>query len=281
MKIKVKTIFVFFICICNFVVFGEVKYRVSGKVVCDGNGIANLEIEAHNVTDWNLGPGKIVITDNNGDFYFYVPNGTYELFIIDQKGYVSREKRIFITVKNKNIRNVIFFMEKGCIVSGVARFVDGTPIIGSVDVSNRRGSWTSYIDRTTGKYTITGIYGLDDSKIYFFVEEVKPVSMPITLQEGEQKEVNLILPKNISIKGKIIDTHSKEILFDCLIAITDKKSQFSTVQNELGFFYFYNLSPGKYYVFSMAKGYKYSEKELYLEENETKDIIIELEKENE
>lgn len=265
--------------------FATIKYRVSGKVVYKGDGIENIKLDVYNVTNWEIEPDKDVITDKNGDFYFYISSGIYEIVIQSQKGFVSVKRKIIITVKNKNVKNVIFIMEKSCTISGFVGFEDGTPLKRTgIDISNKRGVWNSHVNSKTGKYSISGILGLDNTEISILPDGVLPPEpkKTISLTEGEQKEVNFIMPKRLSIKGKIIDKSTKEIIIvDSGISIGGPHYIFMTRQDESGYFYFYNLKPGKHiigFIEVIGDDLKENVIEFYLKENETKEITLEMEK---
>lgn len=271
--------FVFLIASCCLSVFAQVDYRVSGRVVYDGIGVPNIAIYTRSVTDRKWYSSREIVTDKSGDFFFSAPNGTYKLRVRSQKGYVSLEKKVIVTVADRNISNVVFFMEKSCTIFGVARFEDGAPIVGRVMVSNDRGSWRDRIDKSTGKYAVTGILGLEDTEIFFMVEEVLPVRKTINLQAGCNAEENLIVPKHISIKGKVVEKATGDIAQDCGIVIVGSHCQFTSVLNDDGVFYFYNLEPGTYRVACVANdAYVPTYEEVHLNESERKDIIFELEK---
>lgn len=273
----------------NFIFWGSVYYKISGKVVYDGKGIDGIIIYCFNGNNRS----KEVKTDSEGNFFFYVKNGKCSLSLRSQKGFVVQDEERDFIIENKNISNIIFFLEKECKISGVVKFDDNTPIKGHISVFNDRGSWTGKI-KNDGKYVISGIKASDDTTLFFEPDGVKHTRIDNLVLENEGselKDINLIIPKRLSIYGKVIDKISKEPIESFMIVIkpVEEEDQFYTDENgdNPGEFLFYNLKSGSYYLGCVPSVvekqgedifYKPQEMKIYLKENEIKEIIFELDR---
>ena len=112
-KLYFVLLFLFF-CIYDH---SEIQYKISGKVIYNGKGVSNIVIECENR---NIKFSSSTKTDKDGIFFMYVPNGDYILEIIDMEDsiYISSDIYKNIAVSNKNVTNVIFFLERVCKISG-------------------------------------------------------------------------------------------------------------------------------------------------------------------
>ena len=107
---------------------------------------------------------------------YIIQNGLYILRISDKggKGFISKELFKSITVDNKNIYNVIIFLEKECKVSGQIKFEDGTPIKNAmIEVRNDRSLSFSKTDQN-GIFIASGLRESDDTMVKAIIPGFHP-----------------------------------------------------------------------------------------------------------
>lgn len=278
---KIIVLIVFFIILISNQLFPDILYKISGKTVYNGTGIKDIGIECSGVNHRSYNKIK---TNQNGDFYVYVQNGKYCLNISKDKGkgYVSSELAKFITVDRKNVTNVIFFLEKECKISGTVKFEDNTPIKdASIQVVNKR-SFSMADSDSYGNYIVHGLRASDNTIVKAIIPGVElKIIENLVLSEGSVlKNINFVIPKNLSVSGKVIDKDSQEIIKDPLLIITDGKNRIPVGIKENGEFYIYNLEKKQYVIIIDHPDYGINTKSINFK-GETKNIKIEIEKESE
>lgn len=301
-KIKLRI----FLSISIFIVFfclnlsGDTFFKISGKVVHNGSGVEGIKLRIYKldsgndtITDYAL--SKSSVSDRNGNFYFYVKSGIYKITYgrRAKKGYVANSYNKTIQVKEKNISNIIFFLSKECKISGTVKFEDNTPIKrGSVQYRNNEGLWIGRIN-SNGEYTISGIKEGENGYLNFTPDGFpqKDIYDVVLNKEGtELKNMNLVLPKKKSISGKVIDKTDGNIIQEFAIVLynvsNEEQIRFDSHYNS-GEFVFYNLEKGKYMLFCDAVAiisdegdilFKPKDVEINLQDGETKEIVVELER---
>jgi len=111
-----KILFVLFIVFLLLNVHGEIKYKVSGKVLQNGKSVSNFNIRIRG-KESNI--RQTVIPDKNGYYFFYLPSGKYKIEC-DHVLMPRTKDEMFIkivgpdeiTVQNKNISRVSFNIYK-------------------------------------------------------------------------------------------------------------------------------------------------------------------------
>jgi hypothetical protein len=115
-KLK-KILFLTFFLVLYLNTFGEIKYKVSGKVLREGAGVKGIDVRCFPIfesDDFNLADSKDqeCITDKNGQFAFYLKPGKYHLICginNPPPGELDTlEDYKEIVVVDKNIKNIIF-----------------------------------------------------------------------------------------------------------------------------------------------------------------------------
>ena len=248
-NIKTIILIIFFALVFPNMLFSEILFKISGRAVHNGLGIKDIEIGCSEI---NFKLYKKIITGENGIFYVYVPNGEYRLNIYEgrQLGYVSSAIDKLVTVNGKNIANVVFFLEKECKISGVVKFINNNPIEDAfMQAFNSRGISMSNSD-SNGNYLISGLRASDNSVVDAIIPGVGIQRIGnIALTEGLVLEnINFIVPKNLSILGKVIDKDTRSIISDANIMVFDGKTNFPAAQNQDGNFLVYNLENKKYQI---------------------------------
>jgi hypothetical protein len=122
--------------------------------------------------------------------------------------YVKKKKKK-ITVSNKNISDVMFFLEKECKIFGFVKFEDGTLLKRAhVTVMNEYGDFSEELN-SKGEYVVSGIIASEDTKIslksYGIYQEIEG----LVLYEGDSLEnINIIVEKKVSLIGKVVDSET-------------------------------------------------------------------------
>jgi len=277
MKIKIiEAIFVFIIL--SNQLLPEILHKISGRAVYNGIGIKDIEIICNEVNHKLI---EKVSSNQEGNFHLYVPNGKYVLNISKQNkyGYISSESAKFVTVDAKNVSNVIFFLEKKCIVSGVVTFNDGTPIKdASIQVVNNRSLSMTNTD-SQGKFSVSDLRASDNTIVKAAIPGVElQIIENLVLTEGSIIEnVNFVIPKNLSISGKVLDKDSKEIIKDPFVIITDGMNRIPVGVKENGEFFVYNLGKNKYTIMIYHPDYNFNFKEIIFS-GKTLNVEIEIKK---
>jgi len=115
-KLK-KTLFLTFLLVLYLNTFGEIKYKVSGKVLREGIGVKGVDVICFPIFEsdnYNLADSKDqkCIADKNGRFVFYLKPGKYNLICGSSNPppgeLESLEDYKEIVVVDKNIKNIIF-----------------------------------------------------------------------------------------------------------------------------------------------------------------------------
>lgn len=260
----------------------EIEYKISGNVSYNGKGINNIIIEC-------VGINKLVhkrAKTKDSIFYFFVPSGIYRLILESQNGYVDTGFEKNITVNNKNINNIIFLLEKECVVSGKVIFSDSTPVINCrIIAKNERGfSFADTNDK--GEFTINAIKSSEKTEIEAQIQGAETQKLiSVILNEGDKKYLgNFTVPKGTILKGKVIDKTTKTLLENVWVVIRDKNKKnvpIQTMTDENGIFIFYNLKAGEYllYLKKPLSKYKPIDSTTIFNPNNNQDILIELEQE--
>jgi hypothetical protein len=277
MKIKIIGAIIAFIILSNQLL-PEILHKISGRAVYNGVGIKDIEIKCNEV---NHELYKKISTNHEGNFHLYVPNGEYVLNISKQNiyGYISSEPSKFITVDGKNVSNIIFFLEKECIVSGIVTFEDSTPIKdASIQVVNNRSLSMTNSD-SKGKFSVSGLRASDNTMVKATIPGVElQIIENLVLTEGSIIEnVNFFIPKNLSISGKVLDKETKEIIKDPFMIISDGNNRILVAVNDDGGFFVYNLEKKEYTIMVYHPDYDFNLKSVVYS-GEPKNIEIELRK---
>jgi hypothetical protein len=276
--ITMLTVFFHFIIFAGFV-YGGIKYCLSGKVVYQGIGMENVRVIGYEVN--GHGDFKITKSDYDGTFYLYLPNGVYN-FSVEKKGYLSKDLFKIIRIQDKNVLNVIFFLEKECKISGMVQFNDGTPIERAcISVTNDRKDPPFEETDENGKYTVEGIGASENTQVKLIAPGIKPqIKSNIIISEGTHIEgVDFIIEKKVSISGKIIDENTQEPLTNkILVSINDGTEYFEALQNLEGEFTFFNLSPAKYFLIFFGEDYEQKVIEIMLSDSGLKNLIVKMKK---
>lgn len=268
----------------------KVMHRISGKVVFKGKGIEGVEIRVnkekpHRTTKRRKMRNRenLIVTDSNGGFFFYAQKGIYNLSIGTLDGYVCKKKRKKITVNNKKISNVMFFLEKECKISGVVKFADGTLLKRAlVTVMNEYGDFSEEVN-ANGEYVVSGIIASEDTKIslksYGIYQEIEG----LVLSEGDSLEnIDIIVEKKISLIGKVVDSETMLPLEEIWIFAGKENEEIpecpESISNEAGEFIFYNLEHGKYVLACIGTFHRMKAVEIWIENDKKNKITIELEK---
>lgn len=275
----------FLIVVGNNIIYPEILYKISGKVVYNGEGVSNLLIKCLKSKGRFE---KEIDSDKDGNFHFYVPNGIYALTVENSQTLVSRDPIEIITVKDKNIKNIVIFMEKGCTISGYVKFEDNTPIKdATVFVYNKRLGDAADTDEN-GFYKVTPIRAFDETHVKVYPTSaymVEPIT-DLSLTEGMTIEnLNIIIPKNLSVSGKIIDKATKVPLSNMDITLWGNNGLLITTMkaNQNGEFECYNFPVGKYWlqVIDLDRTYKPKVSKIELISDHIKEVVVELEKKDE
>jgi 5-hydroxyisourate hydrolase-like protein (transthyretin family) len=258
MSVK-KFLIVILFFIFNIFSHGVIEYKVSGKVVHNGKGIPNVSVYITKIEEKHSSSTKHIYTNKDGNFKIYLKNGIYDIDIKRKPGYVIKtaSESKTINVKGKNISNIIFFMYKECIVSGIVKLANGTSVKGEVCVI---GSSYGGEIKSDGTYIVYGVEPgecLLDFNLFHFREQEQRI---INLEEGEhRKGVNLIIPEaKLSLQGKIIVKDSGlpapgriiNIFFKNEKGDYEKKTMFS---DEKGNFKLNNIPPGTLWIIYFKK----------------------------
>ncbi len=310
-KIREKSKLKFFVIIYTFIfcinLSGDIFYKISGKVVHNGKGIGGIELGIYKLDSENdlnqkytLKNDNDTLSDSNGDFHFYVKSGLYKIRYgrSAQNGYVANSDNKIIQVNKENVLNIIFFLSKECMISGGVKFEDGTPVNGGgVDYENNNGVWHGTINNN-GEYIIAGIKNGENGDLYFTPNGIlqKDIYDVVLNEEGSTlRNVDLILPKKKSIIGTVVDIKNQNKIKRFTIFLQNlsnyEQIRYRGNENNInGEFTFYNLKTGYYAlgcdrVFIQKNDgviiYKRKEFMINLKDNETKEIVIELERESE
>ena len=112
-----KILFLTFFLVLYLNTFGEIKYKVSGKVLREGIGFKGIDVNCFPIFDsdnYNLvdSTDQKCITDKNGRFVFYLKPGKYNSICGSSNPppveLESLEDYKEIVVVDKNIKNIIF-----------------------------------------------------------------------------------------------------------------------------------------------------------------------------
>lgn len=280
---------------------GDTFFKISGRVEHYGTGVEGIELRISKLDSGDDSNNNYILrdsslSDRNGDFYFNVKSGIYEITYghRSQKGYVSNSYTKTIQVKEKNISNIIFFLSKECKISGLVKFEDNEPVIaGSVHYCNNEGSWSGDINNN-GEYIISGIKEGENGDFYFTPNGIPQEDFyNIVLNEDgtELKNMNLILPKKKSISGKVIDKTDGKVISDFVIILqklsNEEQIRFDSNEYNNGEFTFYNLKKGNYAFYCEANAIQSDEIDIFfkpreliinLQDEATKEIVVELER---
>ena len=263
--------------------YAKIEYKVSGKVVHNGNGVKDIEIHGS-----GTGVFRRTLTNRLGEFHLYLPCGIHSVSIPRQKGFLPIDKDI--TVSDKNIDNVIFVLEKGCTVTGIVTCEDGSPLYGWVTARNERGARAPETGEIgeNGQYTASGIPAAGDTRITAQIIGMPSKSVEgYVLEEGQILNIDFIFPdKKRVVYGKVIDKMTKEpVKLEDGLSVIINNFKYGPVfeacnalLNENGEFFIYNLKPGKYTVAASSFIYKDSYHEITIVENKEKYLVIEMEK---
>lgn len=233
-----------------FCVYGysEILYKISGRVIYNGNGVSNIEIKCNNKKYKFRSSAK---TDKDGFFCIYIPNGNYILKVNSNEDsvYISSDIYKNITVNNKNVTNVIFYLEKACKISGKIQFNDNTPIKGAIVHAKNNRSFSRSRSDSDGNYFISGLREADNTFVMAIIPGTKvEIADNLVLNEGTILEnIDFIIQKKLSITGIVINKETKEIIKDVMVMVFDGKNNFPAYINENGEFYIYNLLEKKTY----------------------------------
>lgn len=263
------------IFILFFALEGEIKYKISGQVICKGHGVEKSHIDAIKLVDGEIYAVDEVVTDGRGIFSLYLEPGNYSLVLTPSPGFVadpaSRKQRV--CVGDSNVGNVVFEVFTECAISGSAKLGNGTPLKGYVEAKNKNaGSESVSIDRN-GNYKIRKLYpGVWN--ITFELDAFRDVEgIEVFLEDAEHKTgVNVTIPTaTLALQGVILDRETKIAVPGRLIRIlfTNERGEFENkmlTSDDDGMFYYNNIPPGKIYII-YNKGREFDEPE---------DSIIEL-----
>lgn len=265
----------------------KVMQRISGKVVFKGKGIDGVEIRVnkekpHRTTKRRKMRNRenLIVTDSNGDFFFYAQKGIYNLSIGNLDGYVCKKKRKKITVNNKKISNVMFFLEKECKISGFVKFADGTLLKQAlVTVMNEYGDFSEEVN-SNGEYVVSGIIASENTKISLKSYGIHQEIDGLVLSEGDSLEnIDIIVEKKVSLIGKIVDSETMLPLGEIgIFASQGEGEPIISISNEAGEFIFYNLEYGKYLLACIGTFHRMKAVEIWIENDKINQITIVLEK---
>lgn len=229
--------------------YSNILYKISGKVIYNGVFLENITVEC---ISNNNGMMKKAITDPNGEFIFYVNDGIYTLQIpiTNKTEYVSHEIAKFITVDKKNVKNVIFILEKECKVSGNIKFADDTPIGNAIITVGNKRSRSMTRSNNNGYYCVSGLRASDNTIINVIIPGVGFRAIDnLMLTEGSTlQNIDFIIPKKLSIKVKIFDSDSNSLITDAIVMISDKEYNILAENKENGEYHFYNLEKNNYWI---------------------------------
>jgi hypothetical protein len=265
-----------FVIIFNIPLLSNIEYKVSGKVVFNGNGIQNIVIKCIDIG------GQVDLTyksDDNGNYCFYLNPGIYKLYIKNVTGYISRENYKVITVINKNIENVIFLLEKECKVSGTITLDNLNPISNAVIiVENIRGSNSGRSD-SNGQYIVNGVRSSTENLIKYYITGAKTEERRIdNIEEGTEVKLNVVVPSKESFELEIRDKDSREPIKDAsIIIVSDCEGIIQSNTNENGKCKFYNISNGNIGYLVVDPFFRFVESTFFFD-GKMKKICIELTK---
>ena len=301
---RIKRI-VFFILISLMVIFlhGEIKFKVSGRVVNHAEGIPGIKIRFYNET---ISKSFETESSFNGEFNINVPDGRYKIIAMDQKGYtMKKDEPIYIEVKEKNINNLIIEMIRGGNVCGRVLTNDKRlRIRGIVSLLDKETGHIGFLGAIGGEVNKTGKFCLTYVRqCSKFVIMIKPFGFMdwiekkwFSIKEGEKiKDVLIEIPEvQRTIEGKLIDRNTGRVLKliedgvdNFIIALYMKPDPkkiwtyfpcaFGDVYED-GNFYFYNIHSGRYTlkVNDRDKNYKDIKIPLLIKKGETKKLIIKM-----
>lgn len=287
---KKRLIFILTLLYLISSVSAEVSFKISGKVLYEGNGIQNFRVRCEKVNHQNNQVDFIRLkdffkethTNINGEYYFYVPNGKYALTVRNQQGLISKDDYKMISVDNKNIINIVFFLKIGCEVSGYVKFEDGTLIEGAgVAIFNSKSAGIEDTDKN-GYYKVNSLRPDKNTTIKVEVMNSPHIESRtgIVLTEGMSIEhENFIIPKNLSLRGKVVDKQTNKPLKGIGIFIIGIGTRGCFVESdENGKFHAYNIKKGNYLIQTFEMNYNLFKTEIEFKTDEVKKILIELEK---
>lgn len=266
---------------------GEILFKISGQVLFNGNGVKGIIL---NVRNSFVDKEVEVETDSNGYYSAYIPNGRYIIKIIKSDGFVCKTRKE-IQVDNRNVVNILFYLEKECRISGYVKFQDGNPISGSVLVKNDKSSGISEIDKT-GKYLVKKLLPSKSTEITFLLDGIANKKIEnIELNEGIYLEnISLILQRINSVCGKACEKATLTPLEEVEIAmivnhdLTNTEDEYImnhilTRTNEKGEYCFYNIPPGNHFIYwDIENGYKPDRIFFTILNNESKNVNVLIEK---
>ena len=264
-------------------VLPEILYKISGKVVYNGNGVPGCLIRLVKTQSEMYKEYK---TTESGSFHFFVPNGIYKLVPDEYKNLISKEPLKFIIVKEKNVKNIIIFMEMGCFIEGYVKFEDGSPSRGSIVIFHNLRSGNSDETDINGFYKVGPIRASEETFVKIWpagASTIQPDSH-LALSEGSiVQNYNFTVPQKLSLTGKVVDKTTGESIEGINVNLLRPDSRLqSTIKSfESGEIKFYNIPEGKYWMNAIDLNGKYGIEGFYIQvySNKVNNFLIELEKE--
>jgi hypothetical protein len=290
MQKRYKPFLFFMFSLFLFLPGTENQYKISGQVQYKSRGMKNITLAIVRQVNTPF-KFKRITTDQDGNFSFFHPNGSFLIGINDNDDsdeFFCPEEFKTIHVNGEPVDDIIFPLEKFCNISGYIQALNISPIDGYVVISNEREKNIASI-QPDGSFLANDVKAAKETALSIVIEGVNNrIDLGvIDLVEG-QSITNFNRTIRISLVINTVIKKTGEPLKRALTRLFHKENGtfrlediiWSSEKGESRYGEF-NFPPGEYYAFTEAPDIPlYSVTSFSLVPNEPKEVIIELEEQD-